>query len=120
MDENRKRQEFELCWPKAELSVSAYVFAAVAGFHDAEDVVQRIAQELARRLDEYDCARPLIVWALWIAKSRVIDSYRKQSRSQLFFSNELLQWLSETVSEQAEGRDQRREALETCLESQAA
>lgn len=117
MNEKLKREEFARCWLQAEPSISAYVFAAVAGFHDAEDVIQRIAQELARRFEEYDADRPFLGWALWIAKSRVIDFYRKQGRNQLVFSNELLQRLSETISEQSSGRDQRREALETCLES---
>lgn len=116
MDEKQKREKFAQCWLKAEPSISAYVFAAVAGFHDAEDVVQRIAQELARRFEEYDADRPFVGWALWIAKSRVIDFYRKQGRSQLVFSSDLLQRLSETIAEQADSRDRRREALETCLD----
>ena len=116
MDENQKREEFAQCWLKAEPSISAYVFAAVKGFHDAEDVLQRIAQELARRFDEYDSGRPFIGWALWISRSRVIDFYRTQGRNQLIFSNDLLQRLSDTISEQADSRDRRREALETCLD----
>lgn len=116
MNENQKREEFAQCWLKAEPSISAYVFAAVKGFHDAEDVLQRIAQELARRFDDYDSDRPFIGWALWIAKSRVIDFYRTQGRKQLVFSNDLLQRLSDTISEQALSRDRRREALETCLD----
>jgi RNA polymerase sigma-70 factor (ECF subfamily) len=116
MDEELKREEFAQCWLKAEPSISAYVFAAVGGFHDAEDVVQRVAQELARRFEEYDSDRPFVGWALWIAKSRVIDFYRKQGRNQLVFSNDLLQRLSETISEQAERGDRRREVLETCLD----
>lgn len=116
MNENLKREEFAQCWLKAEPSISAYVFAAVAGFHDAEDVVQRIAQELARRFDEYDSARPFTGWALWIAKSRVIDFYRTQGRNQIVFSNDLLEQLSDTILQQADSRDRRREALETCLD----
>ncbi|MEP3478953.1 MAG: sigma-70 family RNA polymerase sigma factor [Fuerstiella sp.] len=116
MDEKRKREKFAQCWVKAEPSVSAYVFAAVAGFHDAEDVVQRIAQELARRFDEYDSDRPFVGWALWIAKSRVIDFYRKQGRNPLVFSNDLLRRLGETIAEQSDNRDRRREVLETCLD----
>ncbi|TWU58385.1 sigma-70 family RNA polymerase sigma factor [Rubripirellula reticaptiva] len=115
MDENRKREEFAQCWLNAEPSISAYIFAAVSGFHDAEDVVQRVAQELARRFNEYDSNRPFIGWALWIAKSRVVDFYRMQGRNQLVFSNDLLQRLGETIAEQAETRDRRREALEACL-----
>ena len=116
MNGDQKREEFAECWLKAEPSISAYVFASISGFHDAEDVVQRIAQELARRFDEYDPDRPFLGWALWIAKSRVIDFYRKQGRSRLVFSPELLNRLANTISQQAEARSHRREALESCLD----
>lgn len=116
MNEDRKREEFTQFWLKAEPSVSAYVFASISKFHDAEDVVQRIAQELARRFDEYQPDRPFLGWALWIAKSRVIDFYRKQGRNQLVLSPELLKRLANTISQQAEARSHRREALESCLD----
>ena len=116
MDENQKREEFTQCWLEAEPSVSAYVCASISGFHDAEDVVQRIAQELARRFDEYDASRPFVGWALWIAKSRVIDFFRAQDRARLVFSDELLGQLANTIARQADGRSHRREALEACLD----
>lgn len=116
MNEEQKREEFTQFWLKAEPSISAYVFASVSGFHDAEDTVQRIAQELAQRFDEYQPNRPFLGWALWIARSRVIDFYRKQGRSQLVFSPELLSRLAKTISQQAEVRNHRREALEACLD----
>lgn len=115
MDEDRRREEFTKYWIEAEPSISAYVGASIAGFHDAEDVVQRIAQELARRFGEYEPSRPFLGWALWIAKSRVIDFYRAQNRGQIVFSNELLSRLAHTIAEQAESRSHRREALEACL-----
>lgn len=116
MDENQKREEFTFHWMSAEPAVSAYVFASVSGFHDAEDVIQRIAQELARRFDEYEPNRPFVGWALWIARSRVIDFYRTQGRSRVVFSDELLGQLADTMARQAEGRSHRREALEVCLD----
>ncbi|MCS7470000.1 sigma-70 family RNA polymerase sigma factor [Stieleria sp. ICT_E10.1] len=116
MNENQKRAIFTQCWLDAEPAVSAYVFASISRFHDAEDVVQRIAQELARRFDEYDTGRPFVGWALWIAKSRVIDFYRTQGQSRVVFSDELLGQLADTIAQQADGRSQRREALESCLD----
>ncbi|MCR9291718.1 MAG: sigma-70 family RNA polymerase sigma factor [bacterium] len=116
MDEKQKREEFTQEWLDAEPSVSAYVFASISGFHDAEDVVQRIAQELARRFDEYDSSRPFVGWALWIAKSRVIDFYRAQDRTRVVFSDELLGHLADTIAKQADGRSHRREALQACLD----
>lgn len=116
MNPDLKRAEFAQCWLEAEPSVSAYVFASVTGFHDAEDVVQRIAQELARRFDEFDSSRPFVGWALWIAKSRVIDFYRAQGRTRVVFSDELLERLADTIARQADGQCLRREALEACLD----
>ena len=117
MNENQRREELTHRWLEAEPSISAYVFASITGFHDAEDVVQRIDQELARRFDEFDSGRPFVGWALWIAKSRVIDYYRAQGRSRVVFSDELLGQLADTIVNQSDGRSQRREALETCLEA---
>jgi len=114
MNETRKRERFAALWLQAEPSISAYVSASVRGYHDAEDVVQRIAAELARRFDEYDAARPFVGWAMWIAKSRVIDFYRPQGRSRLIFSEGLLTRLAETRAEQATERIDGREALQTC------
>ncbi|WP_147871347.1 sigma-70 family RNA polymerase sigma factor [Stieleria maiorica] len=116
MNEDQKIELFTEFWLKAEPAVSAYVFASVSRFHDAEDVVQRIAQELARRFDEYDPSRPFVAWALWIAKSRVIDFYRVQGRERVVFSDELLGKLADTIVQQADGRSGRREALEACLD----
>lgn len=117
LDENERRQEFAHCWLTAEPSVSAYVFAAISGFHDAEDLVQQIAQEAARRFEQYDSNRPFLGWVLWIAKSRVIDFYRQRKRDQLVFSDELLELLSQAMAERTPERSHRREALEYCLEA---
>lgn len=116
MNEINRRQEFTQHWLAAEPSVSAYVFASISSFHDAEDVVQQVAQEVARRFDQYDSDRPFLGWALWIAKSRVIDAYRKRKRDPLVFSEDLLQRLGEAIAEQAVERTERREALEHCLD----
>ncbi len=115
-DDTRIREEFTQLWLRAEPSVSAYVFATISGFHDAEDVVQQIAQEIARRFGEYDSSRPFLGWVLWIAKSRVIDFYRRKKRDQLVFSDSLLEQLGQVISERDPERSHRREALEHCLE----
>ena len=116
MNEDQKVEEFTHYWLEAEPSVSAYVFASISSFHDAEDTVQRIAQELARRFEEYDSGRPFVGWAIWVARSRVIDFYRAHYRTRVIFSDELLRQLADTIVEQAEDRSLRREALETCLD----
>lgn len=115
-EESRTRQEFTQLWLVAEPSVSAYVFAAISGFHDAEDLVQQIAQEVARRFDQYDRTRPFTAWVLWIAKSRVIDFYRRRKHDHLAFSDDLLDQLGQAIAQRAAQSGHRREALEHCLD----
>lgn len=116
MDEKQSREEFAKTWLRAEPSISAYIFASISAFHDAEDVLQQVAQTLARRFEEYDSDRPFVGWALWIAKSKVIDFYRKQSRSRIVFSDSMLDQLANTIAEHSEDHSRRREALEACLD----
>ena len=46
----------------------------------------------------------------------MIDFYRTQSRTRVVFSDELLGQLADTIAKQADGRSDRREALEACLD----
>jgi len=110
------RERLTRLWREAEPSVQAYVFAAVRSVQDAEDVVQQVALTVARRFDEYDGARPFVAWALWLAKSRVIDHYRRQEREKLVFSEALLEQLAEALVQRQPQRSARQEALERCIE----
>ncbi len=113
--DGRTRKQFTRHWLASESSVSTYVFAAIPGFHDAEDVIQQIALNAAGRFDEYDSARPFLGWILWIARSRVIDFYRQQGRQKIVFSEEVLQQLADAISAREVTMSARREALEQCL-----
>jgi RNA polymerase sigma-70 factor (ECF subfamily) len=115
-DEIDARKRLTRLWLESEPSVQAFVFAAVSGVHDAEDVVQQVALTVARRFDEYDGTRPFIAWALWLAKSRIADHYRKQGRERLVFSEALMDQLAEALVLQQPERTARHEALEHCLE----
>ncbi len=110
------RERLTRLWREAEPSVQAYVYAAVSRVHDAEDVLQQIAMTVARRFDEYDPNRPFVAWVLWLAKSRVIDFYRKQEREKLVFSEALLEKLAGALVERQPERTARHEALELCLD----
>lgn len=111
------REEFTRLWLASEASVSTYVFASIAEFHDAEDVVQQIALNAASRFDDFDQERPFLGWILWIAKSRILNFYRQQGRRKVHFSDEVLQQLADAIStREATIGNRRREALELCLE----
>lgn len=114
--ELRARERLARHWAEAETAIQAYVFSAIGRFHEAEEVVQQVAMTVVRRFDEYDDARPFIAWALWLAKSRIADHYRQQSRARRRLPEEVLDRIAVVLAEQAPERSARQEALEVCLD----
>lgn len=113
--ETEVREQLARLWAESETAVQAYVFAAIQGFQDAEDVVQQVAVTAARRFDEYDPARPFVAWVLWLAKARIVDHYRRQGRSRLVFSNLLLDQIAESLVRRQPRESARAAALERCI-----
>jgi RNA polymerase sigma-70 factor (ECF subfamily) len=114
--DSETRENLARLWGKTEASVQAFVFSAVSGFQDAEDVVQEVAMAVARRFHEYDSSRPFVAWALWLAKSQIVDHYRKRGRERLAFSDLLLDQIAAVLVERQPARPARQAALEHCLE----
>jgi RNA polymerase sigma-70 factor (ECF subfamily) len=114
--DSETREHLARLWGKAEASVQAYVFSAVNGFQDAEDVVQEIGVTVARRFHEYDPSRPFVAWALWLAKSQIVEHYRRRGRERLAFSDLLLDKIAAALIDRQGERSARQAALEQCLE----
>ena len=114
--ESETRERMARHWLAAEQPVRAYIAGAVRSFSDREDLLQQVALTVARRFDEYDEQRPFLAWALWIAKSRIIDHYRAGGRRPQLRSDTLLERYAESMVRHQETFSRRREALEDCLE----
>jgi RNA polymerase sigma-70 factor (ECF subfamily) len=114
--EAERRERLTRLWREAEPAVQAFVGATIRRFEDGEDVVQQVALTAARRFEEYDPARPFIAWALWLARSRVIDFYRKRGAEKLVFSETLLDRLADALVERQPQQSARLAALERCLD----
>lgn len=110
------RERLTLLWMEAEPVVRAFVFASIQCFADAEDVVQKVALNVARRFDEYDDKRPFQAWALWLAKSRVIDHYRVKGREKVLFSEPILEGLAQSLITKQPTQTARAAALEVCID----
>jgi len=110
------RERLSRAWLAAEPSIRAFVAAAVRSVTDREDVLQQVALTVARRFEEYDERRPFVAWALWLAKSRIVDFYRSQDRQRLVLADGLLDRVAETLVQRQADVSPRREALERCLD----
>ena len=110
------REKLTRCWMAAEPAVRAYVAAAVRSAADREDVLQQVALTVARRFEEFDEGRPFVAWALWLAKSRIVDFYRSQDRQRLVLADGLLDRFAEAIEQRQATVSPRREALDHCIE----
>ncbi|MDA9924330.1 sigma-70 family RNA polymerase sigma factor [Verrucomicrobiales bacterium] len=110
------RERLARLWIEGEPAVRAFVYASVSSFTDAEDVLQKVALTVARRFDEYDPERSFEAWALWLAKSRVIDHYRVSGREKLVFSEQLMDQFADSLIARHSEQSARAVALETCVE----
>ncbi|MBP7948126.1 MAG: sigma-70 family RNA polymerase sigma factor [Verrucomicrobiales bacterium] len=114
--ELQQRERLARHWSESETAVRAFVHAAIPQFADAEDVVQQVALTVTRRFEEYDGRRPFVAWALWLAKSRLADHWRRIGRERLVFSEEVMDRMAAALEEQQPERTARQEALEHCID----
>ena len=108
--------QLALLWGKAQHSVSAYVHAAVRNHHDAEDVIQATVTYITHHFGEYDRDRPFQAWAIGIARYRIMDHRNKNRRQPLLLGDDALESLTHAMARQAVSADDRREALEHCMD----
>lgn len=102
-------------WHTHQSAISAYLYAAVPNFHDAEDLTQQVAIAVARDFDKYDPATPFLRWAIGIARNRVLNHRRTFAMSKVVFSNETLDRLSDAAARQTPVTNAFKSALDRCL-----
>ena len=104
-------------WTKAQRQVGAYICALVPDFHQAEDVLQRVAVTVAKKFDQYDPSRPFLPWAVGIAKIEVREHRRQLAADRhVFADNLVVERVAESFQEMADELDHSRRALRECLQ----
>lgn len=103
-------------WYAHQPAISAYLYAAVPNFHDAEDLTQQVAVAVARDFDQYDPATPFLRWAIVIARNRVLNHRRSFAMSKVVFSQDTLDALAQAAPDQKPITTAYKAALDTCLD----
>lgn len=103
-------------WYAHQPAISAYLYAAVPNFHDAEDLTQQVAVAVARDFDKYDPETPFLRWAIVIARNRVLNHRRSFAMSKIIFSDETLEALAAAAPDQQPITTAYKAALDACLD----
>ncbi|QDU56852.1 ECF RNA polymerase sigma factor SigD [Aeoliella mucimassa] len=95
--------------------VLGFIRSTVIDFHKAEDVLQETAATVAEKFEEYDRSRPFVPWVLGIARYKVLEELRANSRDKLVFDDEVVEVLTSAFDELAPSASDTQVALESCL-----
>jgi RNA polymerase sigma-70 factor, ECF subfamily len=107
--------EFLRLHTKHQHRVLAYIFTLVPNRADAEDLLQDTAVLLWEKFDQFEPGTDFVAWACRVAYWKVANHRKRFARSNLMFSDELLQAVAQRTIELAPQLDDRREALRECM-----
>ncbi|MGF1582041.1 MAG: sigma-70 family RNA polymerase sigma factor [Gemmataceae bacterium] len=82
---------------------------------DVDDLVQEINVVLRNKADDFEPGTDFWAWASQIARFQALNQIRKYERERLVFDVEIIERLAEVAQTRLGNLDQRREALQECL-----
>lgn len=82
----------------------------------AEDIVQEVARDATANFHRYDTSRPFVAWLIGIARQRMAEYFRKQSRQSVTFSTDIIDSVAEAYCKLQPEVDERIEALRLCID----
>lgn len=108
-------KRFAGLWVRSQTTVASYVYAAIRDTHEAEDVLQVVAEAAVEAFDSYDPDRSFTGWVLGIARHRVLHHNRTRGRDRHVFGEKALSLIADAHAELDEQQDDRRAALGDCM-----
>jgi RNA polymerase sigma-70 factor (ECF subfamily) len=109
-------ERFVRLFVEAQREILRYIMALVPDIDDAQEILQETAVDLWRKFDRYDPAFPFAPWACRFAFRRVLKHREQQTRRLKCLSIESLTQIATERSEKDGILEDRRRALETCLQ----
>jgi len=117
-DETRQPNDalrFTRLWIEAQHTLTGFITLHVHDYALVDDILQSVAMQATENFDQYDSTRPFGAWLIGIARMRIAEAYRKQGRSPVFFSNDLMESISNALIAAQPQTNERLEGLRVCM-----
>jgi len=114
-DQQEQPEEFVHLILTNQVRIHNFIRSLVSNHQDAEDLFQKTSMVLWRKFDQYESGTNFASWAMRVAYFEVCDYRKKLARAKVTFSQEVFDALAEKVAEVSVDADERREALENCI-----
>ena len=108
-------RELARLWTGAQPAVAAFISSLVPNFHDAEDVLQRVAVAVADKFAEYDPSRPFTAWAIGVARYEVLYRRRQFATDRHVFDSDAVVRIADAYESMADRFDDMKAALNGCM-----
>ena len=108
--------ELTLHWTKAQPKVADFIALMVPGFHDAEDILQRVAVVVTQKYRRYDKERSFTDWAVGIAKFEILAYRRRRARDKHIFDESLIEDIANAYTGIESKLEQARQVMQECVE----
>jgi RNA polymerase sigma-70 factor, ECF subfamily len=115
-DVGPKTEKFLQLLGAHERSLFAYVYSLAPNWQDAEEIMQRVRIRIWQQFDQYDVERPFDAWARAIAYYLVLAYRKEKSRQREFFTERILEAVSDQFEAHLGQAGDRRDALLRCLD----
>ena len=115
MNSPDRTTEITLLWTAAQPAVLAFIQSITPQLADAEDILQETARQIVRRFDEYDKERPFAAWAMGIARYKVLEWRRRQSKGALLLDEEAIEAIHFSYSERSQDWPEVGRAIDACM-----
>jgi RNA polymerase sigma-70 factor (ECF subfamily) len=109
-------ERFVRLFVEGQREILRYILRLVPDIDDAHEILQDTAVDLWRKFDRYDPELAFAPWACGFAFRRVLKHREQSARRVKFLSIESLTLIADETSEKDGILDDRRRALERCLE----
>lgn len=113
--EPAKPASFAKLWHQNQHALGGFVCLHVPDHHQADDIIQEVAELSAEKFEQYDQARPFIAWLIGIARNRIAQSYREQGRRPIVYSSEVLDSIANAYTTMQQSDDDRLDGLRECM-----
>lgn len=117
MDSASKKKPFAALWVEVQQPVATFIAAAGPGFHDTDDLLQKVAVIAFEKFDTFDpdCG-PFLAWVIGIAKNELLHWRRGLSRDRHVFQPEVLECLADAQRQEAGEPSLAGQAVAWCLD----
>ena len=111
-----KTEQFLKLLGAHERSLFTFVYALTLNLQDADEVMQRVRIRVWQQFDQYDGDKPFDAWARAIAYYLVLGYRKEKSRQREFFTERILEAVSDGFDARSDHTNERRDALLRCLD----